>query len=496
MSFYSEIPGRWDKQADVIVVGFGAAGAAAAITALDSGASVLMLEKAPKGEEGGNTRVAGQGYLNAWPVDQAIEYFNSLCGPFTVPQEVVHSWANEVCKNNEWLTSIGGDPQEHQHPPAGIEFPHLPGSGSTHKFHEGPVVGYSNTWKLFERVVGEREIEVLYESPATELIQMDGTREVVGVRVEQKGESVYVKANRAVVLTCGGFENNQEMIRNYLPGLPYCYTNGSPYNEGDGVRMAMEVGADLWHMNNFAGPSMALKVPEYRTTFSMIALHFSRDMPGGMIVVGPDGNRFADEKRKTSHGKVYESGRWASMSTPCPMHMIVDHALFSSGPLYDKEPRSGWNTMVDRYDWSDDNRAELANGWIKSRGTIAALAPAIGLDARTLVDTVNRWNEHCEKEEDFDFGRTQMLEPIVAPPFYALELSPSMLNTQGGPRRNGNGQIVRPDGTPVPRLYSAGELGSIYSYLYQGTGNIGECLSFGRISGRNAASEKPWAKGG
>ena len=440
--------------------------------------------------------MAGQGYLNAWPVDQAIEYFNSLCGPFTVPQEVVHSWANEVCKNNEWLTSIGGDPQEHQHPPAGIEFPHLPGSGSTHKFHEGPVVGYSNTWKLFERVVGEREIEVLYESPATELIQMDGTREVVGVRVEQKGESVYVKANRAVVLTCGGFENNQEMIRNYLPGLPYCYTNGSPYNEGDGVRMAMEVGADLWHMNNFAGPSMALKVPEYRTTFSMIALHFSRDMPGGMIVVGPDGNRFADEKRKTSHGKVYESGRWASMSTPCPMHMIVDHALFSSGPLYDKEPRSGWNTMVDRYDWSDDNRAELANGWIKSRGTIAALAPAIGLDARTLVDTVNRWNEHCEKEEDFDFGRTQMLVPIVAPPFYALELSPSMLNTQGGPRRNGNGQIVRPDGTPVPRLYSAGELGSIYSYLYQGTGNIGECLSFGRISGRNAASEKPWAKGG
>ena len=496
MSFYSEIPGRWDKQADVIVVGFGAAGAAAAITAQDAGACVLMLEKAPKGEEGGNTWVAGQGYLNAWPVDQAIEYFNSLCGPFTVPQEVVHSWANEVCKNNEWLTSIGGDPQEHQHPPAGIEFPHLPGSGSTHKFHEGPVVGYSNTWKLFERVVGEREIEVLYESPATELIQMDGTREVVGVRVEQKGESVYVKANRAVVLTCGGFENNQEMIRNYLPGLPYCYTNGSPYNEGDGVRMAMEVGADLWHMNNFAGPSMALKVPEYRTTFSMIALHFSRDMPGGMIVVGPDGNRFADEKRKTSHGKVYESGRWASMSTPCPMHMIVDHALFSSGPLYDKEPRSGWNTIVDRYDWSDDNRAELANGWIKSRGTIAALAPVIGLDALTLVDTVNRWNEHCEKEEDFDFGRTQMLVPIVAPPFYALELSPSMLNTQGGPRRNGNGQIVRPDGTPVPRLYSAGELGSIYSYLYQGTGNIGECLSFGRISGRNAASEKPWAKGG
>ena len=80
-----------------------------------------------------------------------------------------------------------------------------------------------------------------------------------------------------MVLTCGGFENNQEMIRNYLPGVPYCYTSGSPYNEGDGITMAMSVGADLWHMNNYAGPSMALKVPEIRTTFSMQALHYSKE---------------------------------------------------------------------------------------------------------------------------------------------------------------------------------------------------------------------------
>jgi predicted oxidoreductase len=85
-----------------------------------------------------------------------------------------------------------------------------------------------------------------------------------------------------------------------------------------------------------------------------------------------------------------------------------------------------------------------------------------------------------------------MLKPLAEGPFFALELSPSMLNTQGGPRRNGKGQVMRPDGSPLPRLYSAGELGSIYSFLYQGTGNIGECLAFGRISGRNAAAEQPW----
>ena len=492
MSSHGEFPGQWDKQVDVVVVGFGGAGAAAAITAQNSGATVLILEKAPKGEEGGNTRVAGQGYLNASPKEEAIDYFNALCGPFTVDQDVVRAWADEIGLNNDWLASIGGDPQEHQHPPEGIEFPQFPGSNSTHKFHEGPVVGYSNTWLLFERAVNEREIEVLYESPAKELIQRNGTGEIVGVRAEQGGKSVYVRANKAVILTCGGFENNQEMIRNYLPGLPYCYTTGSPHNEGDGITMAMEVGADLWHMNNYAGPSMGLKVPEYRTTFSMVALHFSKVLDGGMIVVGPDANRFADEKRKTSHGKVYESGRWGPLMTPCPMYMIFDHKMFTSGPLYDKDPKAGWNTMVDRYDWSDDNSVELDRGWIKKADTIAELAESIGVDASTLESTVGKWNEDSVAGADTDFGRTMMLKPLAEGPFFALELSPSMLNTQGGPRRNGKGQVMRPDSSPLPRLYSAGELGSIYSFLYQGTGNIGECLAFGRISGRNAAAEQPW----
>ena len=148
--------------------------------------------------------------------------------------------------------------------------------------------------------------------------------------------------------------------------------------------------------------------------------------------------------------------------------------------------------MVERYDWSDDNRAELAKGWIKRAETITALAQTLGLPPTVLQETVTRWNAHCQAGVDADFGRTKMLCPIQAAPFYALELSPSMLNTQGGPRRNTRSQIVRPDGSPIPRLYSAGELGSIYSYMYQGTGNIGECLAFGRIAGRNAVAEKPW----
>ena len=267
-----------------------------------------------------------------------------------------------------WLASLGGDPQEHQHPPVGIEFPDLPGADCVHKFHDGPTYGYSYTWQLFERLVKQRPISILYETPARELIQhahhQGNPRRARAARRSDRSPS---RRGKAVVLTCGGFENNQEMIRNYLPGIPYCYTSGSPYNEGDGITMAMSVGADLWHMNNYAGPSMALKVPEVRTTFSMQALHYSKEMPGGMIVVGPDARRFTDEKFKTRHGKIPVNGSWLPLSTPCPMFLIFDHTLFRAGPLYDKHPSHGWTQIIERYDWSEDNSAELAKGWIKTR---------------------------------------------------------------------------------------------------------------------------------
>jgi succinate dehydrogenase/fumarate reductase flavoprotein subunit len=483
---------NWDVEADVVVVGFGAAGVAASVSAHDLGAKVVILEKAPEGQEGGNTRVAGQGYLNTSDADEAAAYLSALCGPFTVPEAMVKVWADEMGRNNAWLKSVGGDPQEHQHPPVGIEFPDLPGAGCVHKFHDGPTYGYSYTWKRFESLVRQRPIPILYETPARELIQHDTTKEILGVRARRGEKSLHVKARKAVVLTCGGFENNQEMIRNYLPGIAYCYTSGSPYNEGDGITMAMSVGADLWHMNNYAGPSMALKVPQVRTSFSMQALHYSKEQPGGMIVVGPDARRFCDEKYKTRHGKIPVNGRWLPLPVPCPMFMICDRRLFSAGPLYDAHPSHGWTQIVEQYEWSADNGAELAKGWITEADSLASLADSIGLDSATLVDTVSRWNRSCDAGNDAEFGRRLMLAPLGDGPFYAVELSPSMLNTQGGPRRNERAEIVRPDGTPIPRLYSAGELGSIYSYLYQGTGNIGECLAFGRIAGRNAAAAAPW----
>jgi succinate dehydrogenase/fumarate reductase flavoprotein subunit len=151
----------------------------------------------------------------------------------------------------------------------------------------------------------------------------------------------------------------------------------------------------------------------------------------------------------------------------------------------------GWHRLVEPYIWSKDNSAEIEKGWIKKADTISELAEKIGRDPKVLEETVSRYNRYCEAGEDPDFGReAKLLLPIKTPPYYAMEQTPAVLNTQGGPRRNKHAQIVDPNGDPIPRLYSAGELGSIYGNCYNGGGNNGENMAFGQIAGRNAAAEK------
>jgi succinate dehydrogenase/fumarate reductase flavoprotein subunit len=121
------------------------------------------------------------------------------------------------------------------------------------------------------------------------------------------------------------------------------------------------------------------------------------------------------------------------------------------------------------------------------------LAKKMGIDANGLEETMDKYNHYCEQGKDPDFNRDpKTLEAIKEPPYYGIPLMPNFINTQGGPRRNEKAEIVTPFNEPISRLYSAGELGSIYGFLYQGGGNVGECLAFGRIAGRNAAAQNSW----
>jgi succinate dehydrogenase/fumarate reductase flavoprotein subunit len=485
---------NWDKEVDVVVVGFGGAGASTAIAAHDAGAEVLIVEKAPKGYEGGNSRVCMQLWFNPEPLDEAITYFNSLAGPYekSVPREMVRVWAEEMGKNNDFIKTLGGTPVEYKLSFA-PEFPELPGSKSGRVYLNGPISGGSRWYNLLKTNVESRGIEVLFGTPGKELVQNPITKEILGVKVESEGWDRYIKARRAVVLTCGGFENNQDMISNFLTNVPYAAPMGTPYNTGDGIKMAVTAGADLWHMMNVAGMYISFKRPDrdYTTIAS--------PRKNNYIMVGADGTRFVNEKVDLKHGKMLIHGQWASQPTPVPVYTIFDETVRTAGPLaYDMPAIAAmtWSAVVTRseYTWSADNTAEIASGWIIKGDTIAELATKINLAPEALQQTIDKYNAACQAGVDADYGRpAASLSPLVTPPYYAMAQTPSFINTQGGPRRNEKAQIVRPDHTPIPRLYSSGELGAIYPFLYNGGGNIGECMAFGRIAGRNAAAETPWS---
>jgi len=478
---------KWDDEADVIVVGYGFAGATTAITAHDAGAKVLLLEKAPEKHKGGNSRVSAN--LVFWPDDiqKAKAYFKAMAGPYmdNVSDAMLQVWAEEMHANRAWLESLGMKTAEIPY----IEFPEFSGSDCVHVLMngEGPMGG-ERLWRLIEQAVSKRPMQVLYETPAISLVKREG--EIVGVLAEKQGKRIAIKANRAVVLTCGGFENNPAMVRTYVDGLSAIYPNGTPYNTGDGIRMGIEVGADLWHMNNISGPLMSFKAPE-------IPVAQWLNLPHGKsyIFVAGDGTRFTMEGDPCFtgdlHGKVKRHGAWAQQVLPVPIYMIFDEAYRKSGHI--GRATADWDVVHgNRYDWSDDNLREVEKGWIKKAGTMPALADRIGLPAGTLEATVARFNASVSDGNDTEWGRAPAtMAPLMTPPFYAMELTPAFVNTQGGPRRNKEAQIVDVDDAPIGRLYSAGELGSIYAFLYQGGGNIGECFAFGRLAGRNAAKEAP-----
>ena len=133
------------------------------------------------------------------------------------------------------------------------------------------------------------------------------------------------------------------------------------------------------------------------------------------------------------------------------------------------------------YNWSTDNTVEIEKGWIIKGDTITELAAKLGMDPKILKCTVVTYNRSCEAGEDWEFGRIdETLVPIDTPPYYALKMYPGGPNTQGGPKRNAKSQVLDFDGNPIPRLYTAGELGSIYSFLYPASGgNVAELIAFG-----------------
>jgi succinate dehydrogenase/fumarate reductase flavoprotein subunit len=475
----------WDEEADVVVLGLGSAGCAAAIAARDAGASVLVLEKMPEGKEGGNTRISGGIWFHNPDVEGLKTYLRALSAEYPIPEEIISVWSEETAKNTDWIAGIGGRPGVHgDYSP---EYPELDGA-DTYGGYRGidGEMGGGRLYDVLASAVREKGARVLLDTPGRELIQDPETGSIIGVIASREGKTIRVHARCGVVLATGGFEANPQMVRDYLR-LPDSPVWGSPAGTGDGIKMAQKVGADLWHMDNMMS-TIGLRAPGFDAGF-YVAFNFAF----GFLYTGADGTRCVNELPQVGHGQAVLHGNYKIFPDQ-KMHVIFDESTRKAGPLSmpSEMLNVGWNVRIEGYEWSMDNQVEIDKGWIQRADSLSELASKIGLDAATLEETVRRYNRACASKVDEAFGRSPAtLTPITEPPFYAFESAPLLGWSNGGPRRNEKAQVLDPFDAVIPRLYAAGCISSTYSWNKDGGMHIADSLAFGRVAGEAAAGEPP-----
>jgi succinate dehydrogenase/fumarate reductase flavoprotein subunit len=289
-----------------------------------------------------------------------------------------------------------------------------------------------------------------------------------------------------VVLACGGFEWNPEMIRGFIgynvaPLSP-------PNNTGDGLVMAQELGAQLANMGSYWG-TPAMEDPAIVDDQGRPVPQFEggRGMPGS-IVVNAHGQRFANEAMPYNDFPK-AMGRYDPTVVEFPNErawLVFDHQAKESVQILSMVP------------------GQPAPDWVAQASTVRDLAGRLGLDPEALEATVERFNKFAAAGEDPDFGRDHLglmgvapLRPIDQGPFYALPMKAGALGTNGGPKVDVDGRVLGRDGAPLVGLYAVGNTAaSAFGWSYpSGGATIGHGVVFGYRAGRHVAAQPPVALG-
>jgi 3-oxosteroid 1-dehydrogenase len=332
----------------------------------------------------------------------------------------------------------------------------------------------------------DRGIEPHTEHRAVGFDVVDGR--VCGVRFETPDGPVEVRATRAVILATGGFEWNPDMIRSFIRG-PLERPVSIETNTGDGLRMAMRVGASLGNMQEAWWVPVIDVADDAGQTIPWM-VNRERVQPRS-IMVNRSGRRFANEASNyNAFGAAFhqlDAGTFEYANLPAWL-------VFDQGYLV----KSG----IARY------RGEgLLPDWLTSAETLTELAQAIDIDAVQFEETVARWNAQVADLDDPDFGRGRSINdthwgdgtrtaaatlgPIDTGPFYAVQVRPGALGTKGGPRTNAHAQVLDVDGEVIDGLYAAGNvMASAMGMTYGGAGGtLGPGMVFGYAAGRHAARQ-------
>lgn len=477
---------RWDATYDVVVVGFGGAGATAARFAADAGAKVLLVDSAPEGHEGGNTRYAAQLINSGDNFEGEKEYYKNLLKPMDLDESMIDTYVDGMVNMSDYLKKYldvkNVVSAKEKFADGSIfasmiaEYPEYSGKEANNYLMVHDGIFDAALWKILRQKVLDRadKIDVWYKSPARHLVQDPITQEIIGVQIDREHVIRNIRAKNGVVMTIGGFENNKQMMQDYT-GAFKAAPLGSIYNKGDGIKMAEEVGADMWHMKNYEAlgllHGMAFDVPEGQR--AQLILNFPETYTGSIISVGDDGSRYFNESESNRHGHIFQNGHWRVPATNVHPYLIFDQAQYDHIQRRPDLPYKDFFKILTKAD------------------TIKELAEKISLVPETLEKTIKDFNQFAKNGEDYAFGRDpETMTAFGDGPYYAAPLTHTVLNTQGGPRRNTHAEVLDPFGGLIPHLYSAGEFGGINTNEYQGGQNLAECLIFGKIAGENAAVPK------
>lgn len=541
----------WDRAADVVVVGTGAAGFTAALTAAAEGSEVLLIEKADA--VGGTTAKSGGAYF--WlpnnPLlkekglvdDRAAALklmarlsFPHLYNPISptlglskLDHELLEVFFDNTGAALEAMTKAGAwEPELDMDMPdycADIEENQLPygrhvipgGWVSANDFLSGNFDQSQGTTRgefLVARMAAAAEakgIRILLGHRAAALIQNEAG-EVAGLVVHVGPRAILVQARQAVVFASGGFTHNVEMRRQYLRGPAFggCATEAAT---GDFVAIAGEAGAQFGNMTNAWWDQVLLE--------SMIVQPSSvRDvfMPFGdsMVIVNKYGARVVNEKmvyneRAQVHFQWNPTKREYSNLL---LFQIYDDAVASNPTDYPFRVPVPLPGQEAKYVVSGDTLEDLATRLDERLESLSDHTGGFRLDRRfvgNLKATIEKFNLAAVTGVDEDFGRgstpiqlawvgqpreESMLNPTMFPlasegPYHAIILAAGMLDTKGGPRINGNAQVLAQSGEVIPGLYGAGNcIASPAGQAYWSAGGtLGLALTFGYLAGKAAAKE-------
>ena len=452
---------------DVVVVGAGGAGLTAALTAVQNGADVVVLEKmamvgGASAMAGGGTNATGSQWQQSYGIEDSPEaYFMDIMknGHFFSDARTLWLYANTQGAAFDWLVAEDG---------AALPYKNTePSPSAEHSYGRtfSPDGGGAGVISALQEKLAGLGVEIMTETPAQELMVTDGT--VTGVKALAADGTPYEITANSVILATGGYGANTDMLPESVTSLPYA---GAVSATGDGLNMATAIGADSFNLDKVNIQPHSIVLPDGRGqhTFQGCLAMYNKT---GSVLVSDQGVRFVNEQGSANDIK-------AGMEQNQHSYLIMDAASFETYA----------QTCIASHNFTQEQLDE----WLEANGTstpvfahadtLEDLAAIVNIPAGALTDTVERYNGFVAAGEDADFDR-KVTTAMGDGPYYAVEMNLRYYATLGGLRINNSMQVLDTDGQPIQGLYAAGEVvGGVVGDIYA----TGSLFGWAMTSGHNA----------